>query len=104
MFIRKGIVYEGKNVSLGYSTNYKDLRKGDENKGILKTGDLAKKDKNGYLFITGRKSRNVKLFGHRVNLDEIETILQKKGHNCLCLGQDNKITIFSRKKSNVKAI
>lgn len=102
---KKGeIIYKGKNVSLGYSTNYKDLEKGDENKGILKTGDLAKKDKDGYFFITGRKSRNVKLFGHRVNLDEIEKILQRKGYECLCLGQDNKVTIFSEKDTNIKEI
>lgn len=102
---KKGeIIYEGKNVSMGYSTNHKDLKKGDENKGILRTGDLAVKDKNGYLFITGRKSRNVKLFGHRVNLDEVEKILQKKGYNCLCLGVDNKITIFSKDRKNVKEI
>ena len=35
------IVYYGKNVSMGYSENYKDLKRDDENKGILKTGDLA---------------------------------------------------------------
>jgi len=102
---KKGeIIYKGKNVSLGYSTNYRDLEKGDENKGILNTGDLAKKDEDGYFFITGRKSRNVKLYGHRVNLDEIEKILQNKGYKCLCLGQDNKVTIFSEKETNINEI
>ena len=61
-------------------------------------------DKNGYLFITGRNSRNIKLFGHRVNLDEIERALQKKGHNFVCLGKDNKVTIFSKKNENQKEI
>ena len=92
---KKGeIVYEGKNVSLGYPKNFKDLTKKDENKGILKTGDLAAKDSDGYLYITGRKSRDIKLFGHRVSLDEVEQILFKKGYNCKCCGIDNKITIF----------
>ena len=88
------IIYEGKNVSLGYAKNFKDLAKKDENKGILKTGDLAAKDSDGYLYITGRKSRDIKLFGHRVNLDEVEQILFKKGYNCKCCGIDNKVTIF----------
>ena len=101
---RGEIIYMGKNVSMGYSKNYKDLKKGNENKGILKTGDLATMDKNGYLFIIGRNSRNIKLFGHRVNLDEIERVLQKKGHNFVCLGKDNKVTIFSKKKENEKEI
>jgi len=92
---KKGeIIYEGKNVSMGYAKNFKDLNKGDENKGILKTGDLAIKDDDDYLYITGRKSRDVKLFGHRISLDEIEQILFKKGYNCLCCGFDNKVTIF----------
>ena len=92
---KKGeIIYEGKNVSLGYAKNFKDLAKKDENKGILKTGDLAVKDSDGYLYITGRKSRDIKLFGHRVSLDEVEQILFKKGYNCRCCGFDNKVTIF----------
>jgi len=92
---KKGeIIYEGKNVSLGYAKSFKDLIKGDQNKGILKTGDLAVKDSDGYLYITGRKSRDIKLFGHRVSLDEVEQILFKKGYNCRCCGFDNKVTIF----------
>ena len=92
---KKGeIIYEGKNVSMGYANNFKDLNKNDENQGILKTGDLAIKDNDDYLYITGRKSRDVKLFGHRISLDEIEQILFKKGYNCLCCGFDNKVTIF----------
>ena len=88
------VIYEGKNVSMGYAKNFKDLNKNDENKGVLKTGDLAIKDNDGYLYIIGRKSRDVKLFGHRISLDEIEQILLKKGYNCLCCGFDNKVTIF----------
>ena len=92
---KKGeIIYEGKNVSLGYAKSFKDLIKEDQNKGILKTGDLAVKDSDGYLYITGRKSRDVKLFGHRVSLDEVEQILFKKGYNCKCCGFDNNVTIF----------
>ena len=92
---KKGeIIYEGKNVSLGYAKNFKDLIKENQNKGILKTGDLAVKDSDGYLYITGRKSRDVKLFGHRVSLDEVEQILFKKGYNCRCCGFDNNVTIF----------
>jgi len=92
---KKGeIIYEGKNVSMGYAKNFKDLNKDDENHGILKTGDLAIKDSDGYLYITGRKFRDVKLFGHRISLDEVEQILFKKGYNCLCCGFDNKVTIF----------
>ncbi len=103
VFLKKGknknakegeIIYKGKNVSMGYANNFKDLNKDDENKGILSTGDLAYKDKDNYLFITGRKSRNVKLYGHRINLDEIEKLLLSLGYKCVCHGLDNKIIIF----------
>ena len=79
---------------MGYAKNIKDLNKDDENKGVLETGDLAKKDSDGFFYITGRKSRDIKLFGHRISLDELEQILLQKGYNCICCGLDNKITIF----------
>ena len=66
----------------------------NQQKNRLKTGDLAFKDKDGFFYITGRKSRDIKLFGHRVSLDEVEQILFKKGYNCRCCGFDNKVTIF----------
>ena len=88
------IIYEGKNVSMGYAKNIEDLSKENENQVILETGDLATKDNDGYIYIVGRKSRDVKLFGHRISLDEIEKILLQKGYNCLCCGSDNKVTIF----------
>ena len=89
------IIYEGPNVCLGYANNYKDLSKRDENKGKLKTGDIGILDKDGYLFLTGRKNRDMKLFGHRLNLDEIEKLLISQGYKCLCLEKNDKIFIFN---------
>ena len=65
-------MYYGKNVSLGYATDVKDLYKGDENKGKLFTGDLGKKDKNGFIYITGRK----KEFQNYLDLELILMILK----------------------------
>ena len=93
------IIYSGKNVSMGYAKNYKHLVKRDENKGILATGDLAKIDNDGFLYLLGRKSREVKLYGHRVNLDELENLLVQKGYKCACYGFDNMVTIFHTDKS-----
>ncbi len=70
------LVYKGKNVCLGYAENLNDLSKGNENKNILFTGDLAyRKNKNFYLH--GRIKRIIKCIGKRVNLDHLE--LQLKG-------------------------
>ena len=87
------LIYEGKNVSMGYSDGYLDLNKSDDNRGKLFTGDIAEKDKEGFYYIRGRLKRFSKIFGIRINLDEIEVLLKKIGIECICTG-DDKILFF----------
>lgn len=70
------LVYEGPNVTLGYSQCREDLAKGDERNGVLETGDMAQFDEDGYYYIVGRKKRFLKIFGNRVNLDEIDRMVK----------------------------
>ena len=88
------LCYQGDNVSLGYATNCADLGKGDENRGVLQTGDMAKRDRDGFYYIVGRKKRFLKLFGNRINLDEAERLLRAAGYDCACAGADDKLTIY----------
>jgi acyl-coenzyme A synthetase/AMP-(fatty) acid ligase len=90
--------YQGDNVSLGYATSCADLSKGDENRGILPTGDMAKRDHDGFYYIVGRKKRFLKLFGNRINLDEAERLLRTAGYDCACAGVDDKLTIYVTRK------
>ena len=50
------LVYRGKNVSMGYALSKADLSKNDQNKGVLLTGDIAKRDHDGYYYIVVEKS------------------------------------------------
>lgn len=88
------LIYEGPNVSLGYAENRSDLAKGDENKGVLHTGDVAHVDEDGFYYITGRLKRFVKIWGNRCNLDAVEQIAKTVTPNCACVGVDDRITIF----------
>ena len=88
------LVYEGPNVSLGYAECRADLAKGDENNGVLHTGDVARRDADGYYYITGRMKRFVKVWGNRCNLDATEQLVKAISTNCACVGVDDKITIF----------
>lgn len=72
------LVYEGPNVTLGYAECGEDLAKGDERRGILETGDMAQFDEDGYYYIVGRKKRFLKIYGNRVNLDEIDRMVKGK--------------------------
>ena len=89
---------------MGYARNCYDLAKDDLNKGILKTGDMAKVDSDGYYYITGRKKRFLKLFGSRISLDQIEQKLNEAGYDCVCLGTDDKMKIYTTKEGYVKKI
>ncbi len=72
------IIYEGKNVSLGYATRKEDLNSEDTRKGVLKTKDVGYLDEEGYLYVTGRMDRMVKIQGLRIKLEYIEKCLLEK--------------------------
>ncbi|MCL1955043.1 MAG: AMP-binding protein [Spirochaetes bacterium] len=90
------LVYKGANVTLGYAESGADLIKSDERGGVLVTGDMAKRDEDGFYYIVGRKKRFLKIFGSRVNLDETEQLLNGafEGLDCACGGIDDKMTVF----------
>ena len=88
------LIYEGKNVSMGYAINYLDLGKDDDNKGKLFTGDLAQKDNDGFYYIVGRIKRISKVFGTRINLDDLEILLKNWGYECVCTGNDKLLNFF----------
>lgn len=88
------LVYCGSNVTPGYAKSRMDLAKPDENKGVLYTGDMAKRDEDGFYYVVGRKKRFLKIFGNRVNLDEVENLLKKEGIENACTGQDDRMVVF----------
>lgn len=106
--INDELIYYGENVMMGYAKNAFDLCKSDELKGVLKTGDTAEVDEDGYYTITGRISRFIKIFGLRINLDEIEKKLEANLPISLaCTGSDDKLIIIiedASYKDNVKEI
>lgn len=66
------LVYRGPNVMLGYAESRADLARGDDQGGVLATGDLGYVDDDGDFFLTGRAKRIAKVYGQRINLDEVE--------------------------------
>jgi long-chain acyl-CoA synthetase len=98
------LVFKGANVSLGYAFTRNDLAKGDENNGVLRTGDLAIRDADGCFYITGRRKRFLKLFGNRINLDDVERMLTAAGHECACGGVDDHLKVFTTRADGHAAI
>ena len=99
------LIFSGKNVCLGYANNIDDLSKGDENNGILNTGDIARKDKDNFYYIIGRKDRSVKIYGMRINLAELEYKISDLGIQSVCkVNEENKITIFVKEYADEKKL
>lgn len=100
------LVYEGDNVTLGYAECGEDLAKEDERNGRLETGDMAKRDEDGYYYIVGRKKRFLKLFGNRVNLDEIDGMIKREFENLDCAsdGTDELMKVYITDEKYVKQV
>ncbi len=92
---RGEMVFRGENVTLGYATCREDLLKGDENHGVMHTGDLAYRDADGCYFIIGRLKRFLKIFGLRIGLDEVERMIKEEYKTeCYCKGNDEKLIVL----------
>ena len=89
--------YRGPNVTMGYALSKEDLLKGDEFNGEYHTGDIARRDPEGFYYVIGRKGRFLKLFGLRVSLDETERILKTAYPETefVCIGDDSRMSIFT---------
>ena len=90
------LVYRGPIVAMGYAYSGEDLLKGDEWKGVRETGDMATIDADGYVTLTGRASRFIKIFGNRVSLQEVENIVKDNfpQTQSAAVGRDNRLTVF----------
>ena len=72
------LMVKGPTVMLGYYNNEEATKETIEPDGWLHTGDLAKIDKDGFIFITGRKKFVIVLKnGKNIFPEELETLVNK---------------------------
>ena len=99
------LVYTGKNVTLGYAESGEDLIRGDERHGHLETGDMAQFDEDGYYYIVGRKKRFLKIYGNRVNLDEIDRMVKAEFQiEMASAGRDDHLYLFVTDKKMAEPV
>lgn len=87
------LIYSGPNVMMGYATERADLANGDELNGRLSTGDTGILDEDGFITIQGRRKRDAKVFGLRINMDEVEGLLKAQGPTAVVDG-NGKLIVF----------
>ncbi len=77
------LVYSGANVMLGYADEPADLARGRD-VDVLRTGDVARRTPDGLYEIIGRRNRFAKVFGLRIDLDQVEQVYAGLGHIVYC--------------------
>ncbi|MBA3265021.1 MAG: AMP-binding protein [Nocardioidaceae bacterium] len=86
------LVYSGPNVMLGYAEKSSDLRLG-RTVGVLRTGDIARRTSSGMFELVGRRSRFAKLFGLRIDLQQVEAELGVDGVVACCFEADDELVV-----------
>lgn len=95
------LVYEGPNVMLGYAQERADLARGDELDGVLRTGDLGHADDEGFFYVTGRAKRIAKVYGQRINLDEVEAAVDGPAG---AFGGEDRIDVYVEREPDARAL
>jgi len=72
------LVASGPNIMQGYWKDSNTTPKPLDQNGYY-TGDLGYQDKEGHLYVVGRKDNLLKVGGHRINPQEIEDVLMETG-------------------------
>ena len=89
------LIYRGLNVYGGYANSKMDLAS-FELKETLRTGDLAEINENGFYVIKGRSKRFVKLFGNRINLDEVQrSVSDEFKRQIVCFGKEDQKLVLA---------
>jgi acyl-CoA synthetase (AMP-forming)/AMP-acid ligase II len=86
------LVYAGPNVMLGYAEAPPDLAAG-RTVTELYTGDIARRTPDGLYEIVGRRSRFVKVYGLRIDLQWVEATLERHGITACCVGDDRELLV-----------
>lgn len=86
------LVYTGPNVMLGYADGPADLALG-RTVAELHTGDIARCGTDGLYEIVGRRSRFVKVFGLRIDLQRVEAGLEADGMTACCVARDEELVV-----------
>jgi len=98
------LCYEGDNIYSGYAKSHNDLNSVQSIK-VLNTGDIAYRDADGFYFITGRKSRFIKIDGKRFSLDSIQNELSSIFEiEVICIEKLGKIQIISEEEISLNDI
>jgi len=88
------LVYQGPNVMLGYARTPADFELG-RTVYELRTGDLARRRDDGLYEIVGRMNRFVKIFGLRIDLDRVESLLTDEGIEVRVASADERLLLFA---------
>ncbi|NAW50428.1 AMP-binding protein [Elizabethkingia argentiflava] len=101
------LLFSHSSIFGGYAHQLEDLTSFEQPR-VLRTGDTARRGQNGIYYITGRIKRIMKLFGIRLNLDEVEFILKNEleGNTFVCLNSNDKkiIVLYDNQENDPQAI
>jgi acyl-CoA synthetase (AMP-forming)/AMP-acid ligase II len=86
------LVYRGPNVMMGYAHWPEDLALGKTVE-TLRTGDIARRGPDGLYEVVGRNSRFVKMYGLRIDLQQVEAALRAQGIPAFCTSDDDLLLV-----------